>query len=48
MLSLCFLEFSVGVGVFVTGLSQISSCSSFFQTEKMFSLSYGNVFTSEV
>ena len=25
MLSRCFLDFSVGVGVFVTGLSQISS-----------------------
>ena len=25
MLSRCFLDFSVGVGAFVTGLSQISS-----------------------
>ena len=28
MLSRCFLDFSVGVGVFVEGLSQISSFSS--------------------
>ena len=29
MLSRCFLDFSVGVGVFVTGLSQISSFFSY-------------------
>ena len=29
MLSRCCLDFSVGVGVFVTGLSQISSFFSF-------------------
>ena len=29
MLSRCFLDCSVGVGVFVTGLSQISSVFSF-------------------
>ena len=29
MLSRCFLDYSVGVGVFVTGLSQISSFSYF-------------------
>ena len=28
VLSRCFLDYSVGVGVFVTGLSQISSFSS--------------------
>ena len=31
MLSRCFLDFSVGVGVFVTGLSQISSFFSCFE-----------------
>ena len=29
MLSRCFLDFSVGVGAFVTGLSQISSSFSY-------------------
>ena len=29
MLSRCFLDYSVGVGVFVTGLSQISSFFSY-------------------
>ena len=33
MLSRCFLDCSVGVGVFVTGLSQISS---FFSFDDMF------------
>ena len=32
VLSRCFLDFSVGVGVFVIGLSQISS---FFSREQM-------------
>ena len=32
MLSLCFLDCSVGVGVFVTGLSQISSFFSCLHT----------------
>ena len=32
MLSRCFLDCSVGVGVFVTGLSQISSFFSCFRT----------------
>ena len=31
MLSRCFLDCSVGVGVFVTGLSQISSFFSYYQ-----------------
>ena len=31
MLSHCFSDCSVGVGFFVTGLSQISSFSSFYQ-----------------
>ena len=31
MLSRCFLDYSVGVGVFVTGLSQISSFFSYWQ-----------------
>ena len=30
LLSLCFLDFSVGVGAFVIGLGQISSFLSFF------------------
>ena len=33
MLSRCFLDFSVGVGAFVIGLSQISS---FFSFAKMY------------
>ena len=32
MLSRCFLDFSVGVGAFVIGLSQISSFSSRMRT----------------
>ena len=32
MLSRCFLDFSVGVGAFVIGLSQISSFFSFYVT----------------
>ena len=44
MLSRCFLDCSVGVGVFVTGLSQISSFS-FINTG--FSIkNYGNCATS--
>ena len=34
MLSCCFLDYSVGVGVFVTGLSQISSFFSFDYTAR--------------
>ena len=33
MLSRCFLDFHVGVGAFVIGLSQISSFSSFFSLD---------------
>ena len=40
MLSRCFLDCSVGVGVFVTGLSQISS---FFSLTKTFKLNFSQV-----
>ena len=33
MLSRCFLDCSVGVGVFVTGLSQISSLFSYIRSD---------------
>ena len=35
MLSCCFLDCSVGVGVFVTGLSQISSFFSYVAKAKL-------------
>ena len=35
MLSRCFLDYSVGVGVFVTGLSQISS---FFSSNTVYTV----------
>ena len=59
MLSRCFLDCSVGVGVFVTGLSQISSLFSFLTSPgdqimnrkyyvMMQHLFYLSVFSSEV
>ena len=36
MLSRCFLDCSVGVGVFVTGLSQISSFFSYINLSLLF------------
>ena len=40
MLSRCFLDFPVSVGVFVIGLSQISSLFSFKKGQNMKPLSY--------
>ena len=43
MLSRCFLDCSVGVGVFVTGLSQISSFFSLYKVFVIFALTNDNI-----
>ena len=45
MLSRCFLDFSVGVGAFVTGLSQ---SSSFFSVELSVLIYFLNMFIMHI